>query len=687
MRVGIDVGGTFTDAVAVDPQQRAVVARIKVPTTHDSPDGIAAGIRASLEGLLAAGVDPQSIVFIAHSTTQATNALLEGDLARVGVLGLLDRWSWPARSQMRLPALALGAGRFDAAHAFAKRDDLGAQRAAIQSLAEGGIEALAVSSAFGVDRPSIERRAASLARDFGIPAVSGSDASSLYGLRCRTRTAALNAALLPRMLRASRTTLQATLDAGIAAPLMVMRSDGGVMSVDEIERRPLATLLSGPAAGIAGALLHENVSDGIFIEVGGTSTDCSVIRAGRAQMRSGRIGTHNLLLRTLDVRTIGVAGGSLVAAERGRILHVGARSAHIAGYAYASYTSAERMHGAQIEAGPILALRARDGTLIAITPSCAANFLGDVPMGAFGRGEDASLRIAFALAAAVHAMEPNELASAILDAAIAGVLPTIHALIADYGLDTRRLELIGGGGAARAIVPHLARSIGTAFRIARDHEVISPIGVALALVRESVERQIVDPSAAQLSRIRRDVADRAIAGGAAPESVEIELAIDPIRSRVLATASGALGGAAALHETLDELQRSEIAARSLAVGVPDLRRIPLTDGLDGYAYGEAFRAIDRRGVIRLALQDPRVVRTSVAEVERVVRAAIEKATRFGDVGRLLPDLYILRAERISELRGFARIDRMLALLLEESGGYENEERMTLLIHQGTDRVG
>ena len=107
VRVGIDVGGTFTDVVAIDAATRELMARVKVPTTHDAPEGVAAGIVAGIERLLrestfAAG----DVAFIAHSTTQATNALLEGDVARVGVVGLLR-----AVRVVRAPALAIRPGR------------------------------------------------------------------------------------------------------------------------------------------------------------------------------------------------------------------------------------------------------------------------------------------------------------------------------------------------------------------------------------------------------------------------------------------------------------------------------------------------------------------------------------------------------------------------------------------------
>ena len=652
---------------------------MKVPTTHTASDGVASGIRESIERLLATGIDPAQIAFVAHSTTQATNALLEGDLARVGILGLTDGSGTLARMQMRIPSLVAGDRTFALAAAFADADDERAQRACIASLQrECGIEALAVTRAFGVDRRTGERRAAEIARELTLPATTGSDASSLYGLRARTRTAAFNAALLPRMLRSARSTTQAVAAAGVGAPLMVMRSDGGVMAIDEIERRPLATLLSGPAAGIAGALLHENVTDAIFIEVGGTSSDCSVIRSGRAQMRPGRIGTHRLLLQTLDVRTLGIAGGSLVRMNAAGVAAVGPRSAHIAGYRYAAFCSSEELRDARVAEGEILALRSAAGNDIALTPSCAANFLGEIPDGAFGRGNDAALRHAFALAAAAHDLAPERLATAILERACERLAPTVRALIAEYGLDPHLLELVGGGGAARALVPHLARSMNLRFRIARDHEVISPVGVALALVRDSIERQIVDPSVEQLARLRREVGDRAIANGADPASIEVDIAIDPIRNRVIATAGGAVGGAVAARVQIGEAERAKTAAVSLGVSVERLERIDLGEELLGFRYEKNLRVVDTGGVVRLATPFARLVRARVAEIERYASAGIELLARFGDVGRRLPDLYLLRRGRISELRGFADAERIVALLGEDLRGCDRDERVTLV---------
>ena len=145
---------------------RAIVARVKVPTSHDAPDGVAAGIVAGLVRALAApGVDAARIAFVAHSTTQATNALLEGDVARVGILALLSRAAFFERGQLRVPPIELAPGSvFAPAIAFARAGDAAGIAAVLDRLVALGVEAIAVSAAFGVDAPAAERAATEAAR-------------------------------------------------------------------------------------------------------------------------------------------------------------------------------------------------------------------------------------------------------------------------------------------------------------------------------------------------------------------------------------------------------------------------------------------------------------------------------------------------------------------------------------------
>jgi len=689
LRLGIDVGGTFTDVVAIDAATRELVARVKTPTTHKAAQGVAAGIVAGIGELLARStVAASDVAFIAHSTTQATNALLEGDVADVGIVGLLDAAPWLARGQMRVAPFSLAAGTsFAPQTVYARVGDRANVRAAVDALQAAGVRVVAATRAFGVDRPQAESEVVDYAQERGLFATSGHDVSATYGLRARTRTAALNAAILPTMVRTARMTAKAVADAAISAPLMIMRSDGGVMDVREVERRPILTMLSGPAAGVAGALLYENVTDGIFIEVGGTSSDCSAIVAGMPQMRPARVGGFRTMLRTIDVRTLPIAGGSMIRVAGNRIVDVGPRSAHIAGCAYASFVEPALLEGARVEfVAPeprdphdYAVLVARDGTRVALTPTCASNLLGYVPEGAFSRGNRESVSRAFSILGAHLGVAAEALATQLLDLASDKVRACIDALVVDYGLERAMLVVVGGGGGAAALVPYAAKRSGLSFRIARDAEVISPIGVALALVRDVVERTVVNPSADDIASIRREAADRVIAAGAAPERVEVSIEIDTQRNRVRAIASGttALVEAAA-HGVRPESESRAAAARSLGASVDGVERVCDTGALAVYRSGRDVRVVDDRGVVRLGLRDATVTQTVAGRSDADLQAAIEAATAFGDVGRAMPDIYLLHGARMADFSGLASAEQALALAREELQGRAPSAPLVLL---------
>jgi len=337
VRIGIDVGGTFTDAVAIDDRTHELIGQAKTPTTHSAREGVALGIVLALRQLMEAHeITPEQVRFIAHGTTQATNALLEGDVAQVGIIAAGSGVEgMRARSETVIADVELAPGRFlKSRSVFLDSDALiSGLDAAIADLRESGTQVFVAAAPFSVDDPSQEREIMERARAAGFPAVGTHELTKLYGLRMRTRTAVVNASILPRMVETADRTASSVRETGITAPLMVMRCDGGVMTVDEMRQRPILTVLSGPAAGVAGALLYEKISRGIFLEVGGTSADLSAVRDGRGMVDYAEVGGHKTYVSSLDVRTVGVAGGSMLRfdAKLKRIADVGPRSAHIAG--------------------------------------------------------------------------------------------------------------------------------------------------------------------------------------------------------------------------------------------------------------------------------------------------------------------------------------------------------------------
>jgi N-methylhydantoinase A len=697
LRIGIDVGGTFTDVVAIDAATRAIVARVKVPTTHGQAGGVADGIVAGLQRILACeGIDAAAIAFVAHSTTQATNALLEGDVARVGVVGLAGGFAAPlARSQMRLGPIELAPGaRLLPLTAFVRPGDDPAIARAVDGLLAAGCDAIVASEPFGVDRPERERSVVDRARERGAFATAGHEVASSYGLRARTRTAVLNAAILPTMVRTARVTAEATRRAGIGVPLMIMRSDGGVMEIASVERRPIMTMLSGPAAGVAGALLHENVTDGIFIEVGGTSSDLSVVRRGLPQMHAASIGGHRTLLRTLDVRTLGVAGGSLARIDRGvrgagALRGVGPRSAHIAGLRYASFIERAALAAARLEFVAPLGRDEADcpvlicpsGEVATITVTCAANVCGCVPAGAFAHGDRDAAQVAFDRIGEAIGVDGERLAQAMLERAVAGLRPTIERLIADYQLERDLVELVGGGGGAGALVPFAARALGFPSRIARDAEVISPVGVALALVRDVVERTIPNPTPADVVRVRREAIERVVAAGASPGLVETTIELDPRRNLVRAIASGGTEAVAARRaEDGDPLAAAAKALRS-GDAAPD--RVAETDGLAVYTHrrrrGLDACVVARDGTVRAVARRARVAAFPRGSLAAHLPAMLEEATAFGDVGRALPDCTLAYGHRVAELNGLADAAAVLALADEELSGLDDAAPVVAIV--------
>jgi N-methylhydantoinase A len=687
VRVGIDVGGTFTDVVVIDHDTLEVIGQLKVPTTHNAPEGVARGVIAAIERALSElSISPEEVIFIAHSTTQATNALLEGDVAAVGVIGVgRGIESWPSRRATRVPAIELAPGRVLApVHRFIKsRNGLDRNIIArlVAELRRMEVDVIVASEAFGVDRPQNEQLIAEEARKFGMLATSGHEVSTLYGLRTRTRTAVLNAAILPKMVETAEMTAHCVERAGITAPLMIMRSDGGVMSIAEVHRRPIMTMLSGPAAGIAGALMYERVSDGIFIEVGGTSADVSVIRDGQPQSAPARVGGHRIFLNTLDSRTLAIAGGSMLRESGGKIIDVGPRSAHIAGLEYGSFAEADELDGARLvhlkptprDASDYVAVETRSGKRFALTPTCAANLLGIIPEGTFARGNTQAARAAFHPLALALGVSVEEAARRVLDVSCRKIVNQVEGLIAEYRLDRATLELVGGGGAAAVLVPHAAKMIGLPFRIARKAEVISTIGVALAMVRDLVERHIVDPSPEDILRVRREAFEAVVKAGALPDTVEVQIEVDKQRNLVRAIAFGTTKlkrDQSRLIESSTENCRIA-AARSMQVAPEQVCLVAKTSGLYVFVAPRQLRALfglfkrvrqmvrvtDRSGVIRLQRSHAEVASASVANIAIELERIIVRLTDFGDAGRALPDVQVLVGARIINLSGLADVEQ------------------------------
>jgi hypothetical protein len=413
-------------------------------------------------------------------------------------------------------------------------------------------------------------------------------------------------------------------------------------------------------------------------------------------MRAATIGGHRTLLRTLDVRTLGIAGGSLARIDSGgrglgALRGVGPRSAHIAGLSYASFVDAAELAAARLE---FVAPLGRDdadcpvlvcpnGTRATITLTCAANLSDSVPAGAFAHGDRGAAQVAFERVGAAIGVDGAQLARALLERAVALLRPTIEQLIADYQLERDFVELVGGGGGAGALVPFAARALGFPFRIARDAEVISPVGVALALVRDVVERTIPNPAPADIVRVRREAIERVVAAGAAPELVETTIELEPRRNLVRAIASGGTAAAAAPRGETPNGDPLAAAAKALRSGDEPPERVAETDGLAVYALRRK-RALDacvvaRDGTVRAVARRARVAAFPRGALAAHLPRMLEEATAFGDVGRALPDCTLAYGHRVAELNGLADAAAVLALADEELSGLDDAAQVVAIV--------
>ncbi len=706
VRIGIDVGGTFTHAVAVDNRTSEVLSHCVTPTTHHAPEGVAAGIVESF-GMLAEELGPDvKVVFLAHSTTQATNALLEGDVAKVGIVGLgKGLEAMKARSDLNVGNLELSEGKLLHTQLEFVEPDSAQIESALEKLKEAGCGAVVAAQGFSVDDPTGELQTMDLARAAGLPACGTHEMSGLYGLRVRARTAVLNASILPKMIETAEMTHKALTQKGVDAPLMVMRSDGGVMSLDEVRRRPVMTLLSGPAAGVAAALMFLKASDALFLEVGGTSTDICLVKDGKAAIRSASVGGHPTYLKTLDSRTLGIAGGSMIGRSASGLLAVGPRSAHVAGFPYCSFCDPVFLQGELkvVEVRPLpddpiyYLLENAKGERSAPTTTCAANVLGFIKPGDYSAGNLESVTAAFeALAVCWKVKDAETAARQVLDAAAEKILPTIRQLLKDYDSTDRTVKLLGGGGGAGAIVPIVAEKLKFPFEIADRAEVISAIGAALAMVKETLERNLVDPSQADLNRLRSEAESSVIAMGADPETVEVAISIDAQKGIVSAVATGSIafseGESGILEEVtpedrLETLKEASPREREFAVvGDTDHFFLYRSEREERFLFNllkrkkETLWVTDRKGNVKLQVPGGRTEQSRAQTLETALNDTLSKHTQYGDAGALIPALHVVAGRKMTDLTSLTTSEQALTLARQELSGLDPETPVYFLVH-------
>lgn len=319
--IGIDTGGTYTDAVVVDTQQRKVLASAKALTTRGD---LSIGVLESLQRVLKASrgqLDPAQIGLVSLSTTLATNALVEGKGSAIAVILLGFDDTMLARTELKTALPAAKVIRLVGGHQYDGRElaalDEAALLAELETLA-GSVDAYAVAGVYSVRNSSHERRVQALIQEkTGCPVTASCDLSEALNGPRRALTAAFNAriiAMIVALIHAVQTALQTQ---GIHAPLMVVKGDGSLASAQAVMEKPIETILSGPAASVIGANFISGLKDFIISDIGGTTTDVAIVRQGWPALneKGAMVGIHRTMVKAIDMRTIGLGGDSEVAVD------------------------------------------------------------------------------------------------------------------------------------------------------------------------------------------------------------------------------------------------------------------------------------------------------------------------------------------------------------------------------------
>ena len=314
--IGLDTGGTYTDAALVDTDAGRVVATGKALTTRDDLSiGVGGAIRRILDNY---DGDASDIGLISLSTTLATNAVVEGVGGRVCLVMIGFDEDALGRADL---ARALGqddvffiSGGHAADGAEQAVLDEGAIRAAA-SKTGSDVSAYAVAAHFATRNPAHERRARDIIRDItGCPVTCSHELSSALGGPRRALTAVLNARLINLLDRLIAATESIMTDLQLNCPLMVVKGDGSLLRADFARSRPVETVLSGPAASLAGAAFLAGAKTAMVADIGGTTTDIALLQNGAPRLKNdgALVGGWKTMVEAADIRTCGLGGDSEV---------------------------------------------------------------------------------------------------------------------------------------------------------------------------------------------------------------------------------------------------------------------------------------------------------------------------------------------------------------------------------------
>jgi N-methylhydantoinase A/oxoprolinase/acetone carboxylase beta subunit len=314
--IGVDTGGTYTDAAVIAARDHRVIASAKAITTKgDLAIGVSEAISKAVASL-PQGLNPEDISLVSVSTTLATNAVVEGHGSSVGVIlaGFDVRMAERTGIATSFPGMPIEiiAGGHDHNGDEKVPLDETALAAALERMG-GKCDAYAVAASFAVRNPAHEHRIREIVTgSTGKPVTLSTELSSALDAPRRALTAALNARLISRISLLIDAVARAMSSLEIVCPLMIVKGDGTLALAETVAKRPIETVLSGPAASLVGARWLSGLDDFIMSDMGGTTTDLGILQNGRPRVteEGAEVGGWRTMVKAIDVRTIGLGGDS-----------------------------------------------------------------------------------------------------------------------------------------------------------------------------------------------------------------------------------------------------------------------------------------------------------------------------------------------------------------------------------------
>ena len=328
--LGLDTGGTFTDAVLLADGRRVVASAKSLTTPWDLAIGLGRALRAVLEHLPPDARRSQ-VSLVSVSTTLATNAVVENRFSPVCTLLIGFDEAMVERSHVKRHGGALV--RVEGGHGATGEESTPLDEAAVMAAVnefDGRVEAYAIAASFSVRNPAHESRARQIIRAHSKrPVTCAHELSSKLDAPRRALTAVLNARLTARIRHLIEALSQVLGEESIDAPLMIVKGDGSLMRAQVALEYPVETILSGPAASVVGAGFLTGLGDFVVSDMGGTTTDIAVVSGGRPVIRAegALVGGWRTMVQAVDVRTSGLGGDSEVRFDRQMRLRVGPRKA------------------------------------------------------------------------------------------------------------------------------------------------------------------------------------------------------------------------------------------------------------------------------------------------------------------------------------------------------------------------